>query len=71
MNQIARRLGRIIRATRTMQGLSQSKLAEKTGVHRTYIGKVERGEENIILVNYARIAGALGMNLYELFSLFD
>lgn len=71
MKQMARQLGRNIRVARVMQGISQEKLAEKSGLHRTYIGMVERGEKNITLVNYGRIAGALGMNLYDLFSGID
>ncbi|ANT64110.1 MULTISPECIES: helix-turn-helix domain-containing protein [Prosthecochloris] len=53
------RLGRILRKARTSKGLSQEKLAELAGLHRTYIGMVERGEKNISLINYVRISLAL------------
>jgi transcriptional regulator with XRE-family HTH domain len=48
---------------RESRGLSQEKLAELAGIHRTYIGDVERGTRNIALVNMTRIAKALGTSL--------
>ena len=48
---------------RDSRGFSQEKLAELAGIHRTYIGDVERGARNIALVNMARIAKALGTSL--------
>lgn len=44
-------------------------LASKTGLDRTYIGGVERGERNVGLVNIEKIAKALGVSLEELFKL--
>lgn len=38
---------------------SQEQLAEKAGVHRTYIGMLERGEKNVTIYNIERIAAAL------------
>jgi transcriptional regulator with XRE-family HTH domain len=55
--------GRVVRRLREAKGLSQEKLAEVAGIHRTYIGDVERGTRNIALVNMTRIAGALGTSL--------
>lgn len=61
-------IGRKIRMERVKQGISQEKLAEMSGLHRTYIGMVERGEKNITLLNYVRIASALNVPLHELTS---
>lgn len=52
-------VGKRIRELRSAQGISQEALADKAGVHRTYMGSVERGERNISLENIVKIAGAL------------
>ena len=46
--------------------MSQEELAYKAGVHRTYLGSVERGERNPSLKNLAAIARALDIRLAEL-----
>lgn len=53
-------LGARVRRRRAKRGLSQEKLGFEAGVHRTFVGAVERGEVNISLVNLLRLAGALG-----------
>ncbi|MBI3653742.1 MAG: helix-turn-helix transcriptional regulator [Acidobacteria bacterium] len=54
-----------IKRLRLAQGVSQEALADLAGLHRTYIGAVERGERNITLVNANRIAEALGVKLSD------
>jgi len=49
------------------QGLSQEELADKAGLHRTYIGSIERGERNVSLNNIVVIAQALHASFTELF----
>lgn len=52
-----------VREQRLAQGLSQEDLADLCGLHRTYIGSVERGERNISIDNMERIALALEVKL--------
>ncbi len=58
--------GKNIRRFRKKAEWSQEELAEACGLHRTYIGAVERGERNISLENIVEIARALGLNAAEL-----
>ena len=48
-----------VRRLRKERGLSQEELAEAAGVHRTYLGMIERGEKNVTIYNIERIAIAL------------
>jgi len=63
---ITRVFGRNVKAARAALGLSQERLAEVSGLHRTYIGAVERGERNITLINAEKIATALQTTLDQL-----
>ncbi|HPJ81975.1 MAG TPA: helix-turn-helix transcriptional regulator [Saccharofermentans sp.] len=56
------RFGLRVKELRHSLGISQEELAEKAGVHRTYIGMIERGEKNITLKSLSKIAVALGIN---------
>jgi len=68
MSNIKGRFGKRVRELRFARGLSQEELAFRAGVHRTYLGSIERGERNPALVNIAAIAKALDVTLPELFS---
>jgi transcriptional regulator with XRE-family HTH domain len=59
-------LGLALRRRRVALGLSQEQFAEKAGLHRTYVGSVERGERNVSFVNLVRVATALGLRASEL-----
>ena len=71
MNRIERQFGKRVRELRLARGLSQEEMAFKIGVHRTYLGGIERGERNPSLKNIAAIATALDISLRELFSFED
>lgn len=58
--------GQNVRRLRKVHGFSQEELAERAGLHRTYIGSVERGERNLSLDNIVAIARALGVAVAEL-----
>ena len=57
--QAQKELGAVIRKKRQAKNLSQEGFADLCGVHRTYMGSIERGERNISLLNIRRIATAL------------
>lgn len=63
--------GRRVRDLRAKLGLSQEKFADKCGLHRTYMGGIERGERNPSLINLGRIAKGLEITLSELFAADD
>jgi len=58
--------GRNVQKLRKIRGFSQEKLAELAGVHRTYIGMIERAEKNITLCNMEKIAVALKVQIQDL-----
>ena len=61
-----RAFGRRVRELRQPLGLSQEGLADRAGLHRTYIGSVERGERNVSLDNIYRLAEALEVHATDL-----
>lgn len=58
--------GRNVKKYRKDRGISQERLAEISGVHRTYIGMIERAEKNITLRNIQKIANALNVRIQDL-----
>ena len=58
--------GKNVQKHRMDQQLSQEQLADKAGVHRTYIGMIERAEKNITLKNIEKIANALQVKISDL-----
>ncbi|WP_018297240.1 helix-turn-helix domain-containing protein [Corynebacterium lubricantis] len=61
-DDLLREFGARVRGRRKECGLSQEELAYRSGMHRTYVSSVERGERNIALVNIVAIAGALDID---------
>lgn len=61
------RLGDHLRKRREDRGLTQDQLAQQCGLHRTFIGSVERGERNIAVLNLRKIAQVLRVSLSEMF----
>ena len=64
--EICEKFGNKVRDLRTARGMSQEALAQKSGLHRTYIGGIERGERNVSLVNIEKIAKALDLTLVDI-----
>jgi len=67
MKTIRKKFGKRVRELRRAKSLSQEELAFRAGVHRTYLGGIERGERNPALENIEAIAKALGVSLSDLF----
>lgn len=66
MSDVLERFGKKLREVREGVGISQEKLAEMAGLHRTYVSSVERGKRNISLLNIERLASALEVPMAEL-----
>ena len=66
-SQILKNFGNRVRQERIKKNLSQEGLADLAGVHRTYIGMIERAEKNITLENIEKIAKALNIDISKLF----
>jgi transcriptional regulator with XRE-family HTH domain len=65
---VRERFGTAVKFRREGLGLTQEELAERAGIHRTYLSDVERGTRNLSLVNIERLASALSISMSELFT---
>jgi transcriptional regulator with XRE-family HTH domain len=69
---LRRKIGLRVRELRQHAGISsQESLAEKAGVHRTYVGRLERGESGVTVETLAAILAPLGVSLGEFFERFS
>ena len=66
--KILKKFGAVIKARRDALGISQEELADRTGLHRTYIGGIEQGRRNLSLLNILKVAKALAVKPDELFA---
>ena len=67
MQQIQRKLGDRIRVLRSRKGWSQEQFAAISGLHRTYIGAVERGEKNLTISTLHTLVKTLDTSIAQLF----
>ncbi|MBW4079921.1 helix-turn-helix domain-containing protein [Paenibacillus sp. S150] len=65
---VAKQIGEKVRHYRNLKGLTQEQLAEVVGTYGTYIGRLERGEQNVQLETLEKIADALQISVYALFN---
>lgn len=65
------RFGSRLRQLRDQRGYSQEELAERAGLHRNYVGGIERGERNVALENIVKLARALSVKPSDLFTDFS
>lgn len=68
-DQVCSEFGATVRRLRVELGISQEALADRTQIHRTYIGGIERGERNPTLTMIHRLAEALGVSPRALFEM--
>lgn len=66
MEDINTRVGFNIRRIREEKALTQEALAELAGLHRAYVGQIERGEKNIGVRNLEKVATALQVSIHDL-----
>lgn len=66
MTSDLQRFGKRVREFRSRVGLSQEEFADRAGLHRTYIGGIERGERNVGVLNILKLARALKLRPADL-----
>ncbi|WP_182870649.1 helix-turn-helix domain-containing protein [Stieleria mannarensis] len=64
--EILSKVGKRVRDLREAKGWSQEELGFQSGLHRNYVGGVERGERNLALINLEKLATALGVRARDL-----
>ena len=69
--EVLRAFGAALRTARTRAAVTQEELAERAGLHRTYVGAVERGERNVSLLNIISLAEGLACRPADLLSDLD
>jgi transcriptional regulator with XRE-family HTH domain len=67
MAGIQETIGRRVQAIRKAKGWTQEQLAERSGLHPTYIGGIERGERNATIASFQKVADSLGVTIAALF----
>ncbi|MFH1672415.1 MAG: helix-turn-helix domain-containing protein [Pseudomonadota bacterium] len=67
MFNIHEKIGQRVQTPRKAKGWTQEELADKSGLHSTYIGGIERGERNATIASFQKVAESLGITLAELF----
>jgi transcriptional regulator with XRE-family HTH domain len=68
VNELLERLGKRVQELRVSKGWSQEQFAHVCGLHRTYVGQIERAEKNISFENLTKLSAALGIALADLLS---
>lgn len=71
MGSIQIRYGQAVRCARLNKNISQEELADRSGLHRTYISDVELGKRNVSLQSIEKIALALDMDISQIFLLME
>ena len=66
--ELTKRFGALVRRMRMENGLSQERLGKLSGLHRIYVGAIERAERTPSIVQAERLARALGTTLSEMFA---
>lgn len=70
-NKIKERFGKVLKKVRVAKGYSQEGLAELSGLHRTYISEVERGDRNLSLINIVKLCDSLDVTTSSFFEIME